>query len=33
MLQLYKYDIYTFKKIEKLNAIANAYNSISKLNI
>ncbi len=26
-------NIYTFKKIEKLNQITNAYNNISKLNI
>ncbi len=31
-LKLYKYYIYTFKKMEKLNKMTNAYN-ISKLNI
>ncbi len=30
---LYKFYIYTFKKIEKLNKMTNAYNNISKLNI
>ncbi len=33
MLKLYKCYKYTFKKIEKLNKIRNAYNNISKLNI
>ncbi len=32
-LQVYKYYIYTFKKMEKLNKMTNAYNNISKLNI
>ncbi len=32
-LKLYKYYIHTFKKMEKLNKMTNAYNNISKLNI
>ncbi len=32
-LKLYKYYIYTFKKMEKSNKMTNAYNNISKLNI
>ncbi len=32
-LKPYKYYIHTFKKIEKLNKMTNAYNNISKLNI
>ncbi len=32
-LKLYKYYIYTFKKMEKLNQMTNAYNNISKLNV
>ncbi len=32
-LKLYKYYIYTFKKIKELNKMKNAYNNISKLNI
>ncbi len=31
-LRLYKYYIYTFKKMDKLNKMTNAYNNISKLN-
>ncbi len=31
-LDIYKYYIYTFKKIEKLNKMTNAINNISKLN-
>ncbi len=31
-LKLYKYYIYTFKKMEKLNKMTNAYSNISKLN-
>ncbi len=32
-LKVYKYYIYTFKKIDKLNKMTNAYNNILKLNI
>ncbi len=32
-LKIYKYFIHTFKKIEKLNKMINAYNNISKLNM
>ncbi len=32
-LKVYKYYIYTFKKMKKLNKMTNAYNNISKLNI
>ncbi len=32
-LKLNKYYIHTFKKIEKLNKMTNAYNNISKVNI
>ncbi len=32
-LKLYKYYIYTFQNIEKLNKMTNAYNNISNLNI
>ncbi len=30
---IYKYFVYTFKKIKNLNKMTNAYNNISKLNI
>ncbi len=32
-LKVYKYYMYTFKKMEKLNKMTNAYNNISKVNI
>ncbi len=32
-MYVYKYYIYTFKKIEKLNKMTNPYNNILKLNI